>query len=234
MSRVRGMAFTGESVRAILAGRKTQTRRVVRPQPPNRHIEECLTDHRTTWQLPLGQSNPCFLDSNGEHYAPRYQPGDIVYVREALVRGDRIEAPAPLVEKAFYRADATIVLQGDTEEGESLVDWEWNRPVLSARFMPRWAARIWLEVTGVRAEWLQDISEEDAGAEGLLSIVWPFPGAPRRIFSRSVDDEYYFNSAHEAYRAMWDALHARDGHTSDTNPLVWVYTLKLAARKEGA
>jgi hypothetical protein len=89
---------------------------------------------------------------------------------------------------------------------------EWRPPI----FMPRWASRITLEVTGVRVEKVQEISEEDADAEG---VVMP-------DFS---DDE--FDGAGEwtlrmEYAVLWDRLNAKRGYGWDVNPLVWVIEFK--------
>lgn len=120
--------FNTQMVRAILDGRKTCTRRIVKPQPTAHYGVQCIK--------------------------PPYQPGDILYVRETWsLRFDG--------EKYFYRAD-----KNTSREEKRLLDYndvKW-RPSIH---MPKEAARIWLKVTNVRVERLQDISGEDLIKEGI-------------------------------------------------------------------
>ncbi len=129
----RPIMFTGPMVRAILDGRKTQTRRVIRPQP--RWVGDPGIPFRTE-----------DADPKGIIQCPYGKPGDQLWVRETWApnEGD------VLAGKAFYRADNNTIVE------------RW-RPSIH---MPRWASRITLEITKVRVERLQDISEEDAKAEG--------------------------------------------------------------------
>jgi hypothetical protein len=133
-------------VRAIIAGTKTQTRRVVKPQPhvERRFIEDGLAitkgDTTTSIHTPLVAS-----------LCPYGQPSDRLWVREAW--GLAFGSPViPHPDAVIYRAD----------EGNADWDGRW-RPSIH---MPRWASRITLEIVSVRVERLQDISEADAKAEG--------------------------------------------------------------------
>lgn len=129
--------FSGEMVCNILEGRKTQTRRVINPQP--RELPVLCGDGR--WRSENG--TPGFRCRYGK-------PGDHLWVRETFcdVNAELI----PLKKKVYYRADKEI---------SPLMKW---RPSI---YMPRWASRITLEVVKVRVERLQDISEADARAEGV-------------------------------------------------------------------
>jgi hypothetical protein len=141
----RPILFSGAMVRAILAGTKTQTRRIAKGvHIVHAHTSEALTR----------------LDSAGPRISCPYgQPGDRLWVRECWARDDEDGA-------LMYRADLGL--------GGSADDWERNRLDGVPRFrwrpsihMPRAASRITLEVTGVRVERLQAISIEDAKAEGV-------------------------------------------------------------------
>ena len=150
----RPILFSAPMVRAILEGRKTQTRRVVKPQPDfdNQWIV-CATPKKLTPEL---LAEEC----------PFGQPGDHLWVREGLTRKPAcllgIEATNG-VESAHYSADDCDLLN---DSGFNICPW-WGGKSLSAIYMPRWASRIDLEITGIRVERLQEISEEDCIAEGI-------------------------------------------------------------------
>jgi len=165
--------FCTPMVQAILEGRKTQTRRVIKPQP-----DAGLMPNK---------------------YAAPYKPGDILWVRETWKPDYHDE------DGYCYKAD------GDREMyPNNLLHW---RPSIH---MPRAAARIFLRVTDVRAERVQDISAEDAHSEGIACI----------------HDEI---SECAAFAALWDEINAkRDGgrYAWERNPWVWAYTFERIAKEE--
>lgn len=148
--------FSGPMVKAILDGRKTMTRRVLKPQP-------------------IWSDGGSINDGGGQmdyiepHWArePKlaYAPGDLLWVRETWAEAcelDENDKPATDM-RTYYRADGepfSRYLDPDTDEWREGIKW---RPSI---FMPRWASRISLRVTAVKVERLQDISEDDAKAEG--------------------------------------------------------------------
>ena len=154
----RPIPFSAPMVRAILDGRKTMTRRALKPQPiPEVRSVFCVATQKSTGRPvfnmrgPLGGTIcglPCKHGLLGE-IIPPYAVGDRLWVKEALERANG--------EAVGYPADGTWLPN---------THWHWKRAHLPSRFMPRWASRITLEVTGVRVERLQEISEEDAKAEG--------------------------------------------------------------------
>ena len=183
----RPILFSGAMVRALLADAKTQTRRVVK-----------MESHQQIEQRDDGRDWPWMYD--GERDAdywmacPYGQPGDRLWVRETHApqadcwgsweRWTRGEGgPAPIIR---YAADA--------EKAPFIERW---RPSIH---MPRWASRITLEITGVRVERLQDISEADAIAEG----VYTDPACP----------------AYDAYAQLWDEINGLGSW--EANPWVWV------------
>ena len=150
MGRVLPILFNTEMVRAVLDGRKTVTRRCVKGFIPNDAI------WGYTMFTPKGQIS-CrgyFADEYGEKFFKLpYQPGDILYVRETWGKGYE--------EGTYiYRADDKLAELPMFKESSKMI----YRPSI---FMPKEAARIWLKVTSVSVERLQDITEEQAEKEGI-------------------------------------------------------------------
>lgn len=165
----RPILFNAPMVRAILDGRKTVTRRVVKPQfaADAIPVEMPATDPAGGWVVP-GHSGVWWCDAAANpddvRRCPYGQPGDRLWVRETfsgpwcMEAQDGISAAPPSKwgesSRIWYWAD------GEPAYGD------WTRPRPSIR-MPRWASRITIEVTGVRVEALQDIDLADALAEGI-------------------------------------------------------------------
>ena len=188
----RPIIFSAPMVRAILAGAKTQTRRVAKLKPWHQ-IEE--RDDGTPW--------PWMYDDDraSDHWVPcpHGQPGDRLWVRECWGFEKRTEDDPRLEPVATYRVD-------DAEHIFPVNRW---RPSIH---MPRHLSRITLEITGVRVERLQDISEADTVAEGI-------PAG-----EVSPDDAGRF-----AYRVLWESLHGPNSW--DANPWVWVIEFKRLNQK---
>jgi hypothetical protein len=211
----RPILFNAAMVNAILAGRKTQTRRVVKPQPPETHsfggyvIEASprKNEGKFKWGIKKGEYH--FADSI---YArcPYGQPSDRLWVRESwsgeyhmagIKPSRRIDYPdeanhMPVLPVTWYWAD------GEPESG----DWERPRPSIH---MPRWASRITLEIVSVRVERLQDISAKDAAQEGVS-------------FGRITDQATgeIDRDACEAFEELWQSINGAESW--DANPWVWV------------
>lgn len=199
----RPILFSAPMVRALLDGRKTQTRRIVKPQPHEFFVRfGRLYDHPKK----LGEYSGELVLVN----SPYGQPRDRLWVKEthAFIWPDEYE-PENLKDcNIEYRADTDgKALPGDWPE-ESRDDPErpkW-RPSI---FMHRWASRILLEITAVRVERLQDISEEDAIAEGAK---WGACGAPQ------------IGSHKAGYAQLWESINGAGSW--DANPWVWVVEFK--------
>jgi hypothetical protein len=196
-------------VRALLAGTKTQTRRIVKPQP--------LVGDGGCW-FPEPPRNPTH---RARHYAneahmvrglpidfcPYGAPGDRLWVRESI---KRVPASSPMYDVAVYVADGAET---------PLDSWGWRRGVLPAIHCPRGLSRITLEVTGVRVERLQDISEADAMAEGVEA--WGSIGSDQRIPGPGFDGAKLSEQPHcLPYVALWENING-DGSWA-VNPWVWV------------
>ncbi len=211
----RPILFSAPMVRAILAGTKTQTRRAIKPLPlrvnhGTNEMEvdtEAMTDGRIMKLNRFGQ------------------PGDRLWVRETFYCDHCFypegtppscywDGPNPraahtpeqlakersdMLEAMYYRADG----EPEFEAPEGPTPW---RPSIH---MPRWASRITLEVTGVRVERLQDISEADAIAEGV-NVHPDHHGKPRANICSPV----------QAYRDLWESINGQGSWA--VNPWVWV------------
>ena len=223
----RPILFSGSMVRALLDGRKKQTRRVVKPQPS--------WDGRWfSWQghAPNAQHGACAGNSLDtaqlmSHSSPYGKPGDQLYVRETWQHSNHPLGPYDEDCLVFYRADyLDDPLGPDLELSTDGIRRQW-RPSIH---MPRAASRITLEVTGVRVERLQDISEADARAEGCDPEIVPaccgepsfeshgVYGTEIVCCGTPVEDESYV----AGYRNLWDSLNAERGYGWDVNPWVWV------------
>lgn len=204
--------FNTEMVQAILDGRKTQTRRVIKVTNPNEWegINNCRDSE-------CGASVPCYLyrpeatEGRGIHY-PRYDVGDNLWVRETFceipyeyeripIGGGHITLP-----KYAYRADSKIDYTGI---------W---RPSIH---MPREAARLFLLVKAVRVERLQEISEEDAQAEGFEPSLCDCSNSGAFGCTDCMNTGM-IEPAMVGFVEIWDRLNARRGYGWDTNPWVWV------------
>jgi len=174
----------------------------VKPQPTEQ-VYQIYNSANFAPRDPLDQDAPDFAR---EIHCPYGAPGDQLWVRETWqinhIDYDRGPAPKsrPLDAELLYRADGEFRDQFEIDEGGS--GW---RPSI---FMPRWASRISLEITGVRVERVQDISDADAKAEGV----------PEGAFDTGLT---YVPSYVESFMNLWDAINAARAPW-DSNPWVWV------------
>lgn len=179
--RERPIIFNADMVRAVLDGRKTQTRRIMTPQPADDiQLHEFPNKLLLGWLSSLKHKHGSFT----AHIFPFGQPGDRLWVRETwsvvshafdddgLMIDYVPDRPAKAVHeqpfgRGYYSGHAIYAADGGFTWGDDdgCVDGRscWKPSI----HMPRWASRITLEITGVRVERLQDISAEDAAAEGL-------------------------------------------------------------------
>lgn len=217
---IKSILFNTEMVQAILDGRKTCTRRLVKPQPNEKHTYPLGFVTDSTEKKEVG----CFgfgIDEYGDsiqYVKPPYQPGDILYVRETWERfecwnceGDERgncpkEPKKSVLDKTYgcYMYRATDEISGDAK---------WKPSI----HMPKEAARIWLKVTDVRVERLQDITEDGAEAEGAID---------NRGFIHSPENEYdRIYTAREHFIGIWGRTIKKsdlDHYGWDANPRVWV------------
>jgi hypothetical protein len=198
----RGMIFNGEMVRAILDGRKTQTRRIMKVQPEpskSRPGDFWFSSKKLESMVHVSDLVPgnspiadCHLFFQ-EHCCPFGTVGDRIWVRETFCAVPDHEEPAGC-SALLYAAD------GNGPYGK------WTPSI----HMPRWASRLTLEITGVRVERLASISDDDAGKEGYLANSSPYGG--------TMDKWLWF-------RGLWDSIYPDQSFKH--NPWVWVIEFKL-------
>jgi hypothetical protein len=224
----RPILFSSPMVRAILDSRKTQTRRAVKPQPI------VHTNGSIEWH------SPRYDNGDGVNYFHTFElqglmkdwvktcpygvPGDRLWVRETfycdyVFAGDHAKSCVGCVnckhtdddrikqwrEELYYRAD---VPSGKFEDAGY-----WSEPGSYWKpsiFMPRWASRITLEITDVRVQRLQEISEEDAKAEGCFGV--------------SVHESYPF-TCREDYQQLWNEINGKKAPWA-SNPWVWAVSFR--------
>ena len=206
------LTFTAPMVLAVLDGRKTQTRRVI-------HSTSASWPTRgsvflgSRWELRRKRRHPNawqyrFVghERDGDDFwhgevAPRFAPGDLAYVAEGLRPGGRGDV--------CYNADLSLVR--GTADFTTL--WHWNVSVLSSRFMPKRFARTILRIDEVRAERVQDITEEQAIAEGI----------PVDADGVAMAVGRFHDSPRDAFAALWATIHPRPPHDWASNPWCFVY-----------
>ena len=211
-ARERPIIFSGEMVRAILDGRKTQTRRVIRP----RHFSTargCYSGYRWWvgqhpvdgwWAVDIPSGPSAALTRHvaehkeGGFRCPYGVPGDTLWIRETHHQHKD--------GSVTYRADMDSEglfwsLRNDGCQHEYIVD-KWTPSI----HMPRWASRIIRPVKDVRVEWVQDISEEDARDEGVEFA----PAGPGNCTNYVI-----------GFADLWDSINAKRGYGWDVNPWVW-------------
>ena len=231
MTTARQILFSAPMVRALLEGRKTQTRRLMKRQPVEHHwrtFKSYRVDARllrTTKGMGVR-----YLHSFAEFGAdnseledfvtiPYGVPGDLLWVRESWhlvhVGGGRGGGIEP-----FNSYDQMYMADGHREhftfegEGDPFLRFASDRPRPSM-FMPRWASRLTLEITDIRVERLQDISKPDVIAEGITER----DGC-------QIDD--VVSGWHEPYAQLWDKLNGPGAW--DNNP--WVVALTFTVHKQ--
>jgi hypothetical protein len=214
--------MSGEMVRAILDGRKTKTRRIMKPQPignPN-HIKRYGTDgkwrSRFGWQIAGGEGR--------EWKCPYGKVGDRLWVRESYTR----QMGRGGYSRGRYNADA---------EWFEAPDKKLNHPTkklgmvtIPSIHMPKWACRIFLEITGIRAERVQKISKEDALAEGIRGHDAHGGGTHYNnitLYAAFPEKGGGFRTPQEAFELLWDTLNEKRGFGWDENPWVWVIEFKV-------
>lgn len=201
--------FSTEMVKAILEGRKTQTRRIVKPQPNGEYCGICTSSFENKNVGKVGFTDGDRLE---ELIKPKYQISDILWVRETWCykMAHNFGSPIPDKSEIFYKADCDIAEIGG-----------WKPSI----FMPREAARIFLKVTDIRVERLQDISEDDAKAEGIHPVPkWEsFTGLACEQRGISSEDRYK-----AGYSIVWESINGKGSWRN--NPWVWVISFELLKR----
>jgi len=248
----RPIIFSADSVQAILRGEKTQTRRILKPQPPSQ--ERVMAQSGAMFGLLAvyaDQTAPGIWRVTGPVWAVRelmptgqtewrshWAPRDRLWVKEAFALSakdpdthepdvkDEDDWDAPI-----YRTDGENQGGGWTRDGKPIPP-PWRSPL----FMPRWASRITLEVGDIRVQRVQDISEEDAKAEGVPNVrEWLTSIAAEQpiIGTRKTFGDYPYTAS---FAVKWDEINGdRDGgaYLWSKNPWIWVMSFRpINARRD--
>ncbi len=216
----RPIPFSGKMVGAILEGRKTQTRRVIKPQPTlNFHYHGWYMKDAYEWTTchPLEVRHP--KSQRQVVRCPYGVPGDRLWVREKI--------DGVMGCDAVYCADYARLVDAHPNGWDV---WRDGRRLplktISPIHMPRWASRITLELTNVRVQRVQDISEEDAKAEGVdggCINCGQSPCEPRCIGP--------LPGYRDSFAGLWNVINAKRGFGWIMNPWVWVLKFQVFAGK---
>lgn len=238
---IKPILFNSEMVRAILESRKSCTRRVVKPQQfigmlpdkcKNGAPEEFLKEKKLMFKPYCDMTD---IELINTAYKAPYQPGDILYVRETweyfeccCCEGDEHgncyrEPQQSALNKSCgcYMYRATDEIYGDAR---------WHPSI----HMPKEAARIWLKVTDVRVERLQDITPKGAESEGVGNLFYDDIGYGEKNYGTEVDPEY--GIAKEQFAWLWESTIKKsnlDRYGWDANPYVWVIEFERCEKPEG-
>lgn len=219
----RPILFSGPMIRALLDGRKTQTRRVVKPQP-------LLVGQTYTWPCDGRNSKAAWASAIKDpqsmlRFCPYGAVGERLWVRETFAIGyESIDGKLQLFdengdeldETVFYRATDPYLTWTDSE-GCRTDKVPWKSPI----HMPRAASRITLEITDVRVQRLQEISDEDAIAEGAKAFPTGY------VFEGTGYDRAKLCHTHPstAFAMLWDEINGPGSWESD--PWVWALTFRV-------
>lgn len=207
--------FSAPMVRAILEGRKTQTRRIMKRQPT---IDGQTGDWLFTYSDGGQEVSPIeqWIDIQVKLHCPYGKVGDRLWVRETFGAHPDYNPPYNFNQFVYRATDP---------DWETTENWKW-KPSL---FMPRSASRITLEITDISAELLQDISMRDAISEGIESFrPVPGDGSPETLYKRysNVGGRPGNWIAHPelSFRSLWEKINGPDSWAQ--NPYVWVVKFK--------
>ena len=198
--------FNGEMVKAILGGRKTQTRRIIKSQPNYIRFNQVVLNNHVGFEDEHGNPIKC----------PFGKVGDRLWVRETFWISQSENG-------ILYRAD--IPMHWDAKDTECEIndinlkaeEYKWKPSI----HMPRMASRIALEIVDIRVERLQDITESDARADGITTE------KPKSAYWENRN-----NFAVSEFMGLWESIYSKHGCGWFTNPWVWVVEFKMLEAKQ--
>ena len=218
--------FSAKMIRALLDGRKTQTRRIVKTQPtwdgkwfswhghrPNSIYGACGGNH-------IGAKD-CMNDSS-----PYGQPGDLLWVRETF---QPICLDVDCDDANYKTGDGYRIVYTATDETEEFIDITTDKISCARKpsiHMPRWASRLTLRITSVRVERVQEITEEDAKAEGIERTDWKYSCEPYRNYNEPrMSSGKNCSLAIMSFSTLWSSIHGPDAW--DRNDWVWIIEFEV-------
>lgn len=241
--KTRPIPFSEPMVRAILDGRKTQTRRTLKRQTPDGGTLQGPVElkpgswgwhyHDTEREEP-SKYFPGGVIENARLKCPYGAVGERLWAREAYYQIGHWE-PVTGVKTKTGKMKWKFVADSDEIRFEAPAEFRKGRhnkdPETSiwhkrlARFMPRWASRLTLEITDIRVERLQGISREDAIAEGIEHCTTE--EGHRFAFKDYIDEGYYYSDPIPSFRSLWKSINGPDSW--DLNPWVWVLAFEVVS-----
>ncbi|ASL89065.1 hypothetical protein BVG97_16250 [Serratia marcescens] len=236
----RPVIFNGEMVRAILDGRKTQTRRAISDR--QLHLIDVASQVGECYPLESGIDHSNSQSYYREH-CPFGQVGDRLWVRETfavlgnedgcpidwngnLIKGDEKQA-ARIYKASCWQEPGNYGLWSIPDR-ETQYEGTW-RPSIH---MSRWASRIMLEITAVRVERLNDISVDDAKAEGVRALENNFGNGPAYcdyLLPNLDDTAEWYNRASDSFKSLWKSIYGEESWRA--NPWVWVIEFKQVSEE---
>ena len=219
-------------VQALLAGRKTMTRRVIKPQPtpeyfkiggewPQHQVVCSFEDAQMTiLRHPKTERAVDINDAKsiyGGKGCPYGKVGDVLWVRERFI---------PNADFMSRKEHPFLFYTDVKPEYVKAKLWKWKPSI----FMPKEACRIFLKITDIRVERLQDISEEDAIAEGVEKLYKDTSASGLPYYKEYAKDGGAFTSAYRSFCSLWESINGKDSWHA--NPWIWVIKFEQIDKPE--
>lgn len=219
--------FNTDMVRAVLAvldGRKTNTRRIMAPQPEfwgddkAADLVACWYPYADHKKAKHYNSVSHFKKGAPKDFSPYGQPGDLLWVRETW-------------RQAYERTDYSsgIIYKADKERSLGMDEYSDRHKWKPSIHMPKWTSRLTLLIEDIRVERVQDISEEDAKAEGVEASSWEFSCEPYRNYSiNGFKPGHNFSTAKKSFESLWQSINGPDSWAKNE----WVWVIQFKAIKQ--
>ena len=240
----RPIIMGADSVRAILDGRKTQTRRVIKPRYKQDEYGFNVVSRPATgerWVEKADEDGGGFEDGTRIVPCPFGEIGDRLWVRETVFFETFHQQSDEELERDGFNPNIGVWVYRADNHDYPTITANWTSPM----FMSREASRITLEITDIRVERVQDITEEEVIAEGIISDdeyayrageenLFPCPRCKGYGVHEAFGYDYgitevdctHCNTPKKRYRIIWDSLNAKRGYPWENNPWVWVISFK--------
>ena len=215
---MKGILFKPDMIKAIVEGRKTQTRRVIKPQPIDSVYE--LKEHSQVkgYYIPYAKDRRMVNNNAGDHkndcgYLSRYRVGEVAYIKEAW-RTDIIFddlSPSELISEDMKAWNGVIYYDFDYHKPDGI----FNSRKRSPMHLPAEFARYFIKITDVRAERLQEITLRDIEAEGIWTYEDPYKGKGSSI-----------SQCRMRFAKLWNTIN-KPPYDWNSNPWVWRYEFNL-------
>jgi hypothetical protein len=199
---MKGICFIEPLFHKVVSGEKTKFREIIKPQPDDSGLWDDDKYPRSLDSTLTGWNGTVDETGESKEFKPRYKPGETLYLKEPY---------------SFDMEDSVVYKYNALE----MPNYQWENKL----FMPAEYARHFIKITGVRAERLQDISDEDCMKAGIEAYDYyeEYIGSNFCSYSNGIKDGFEYSC--EAYAALIDSISGKG--TWESNPFVWVYDFKL-------